>query len=303
MKYHKRSVQALVHENMSKVLRLALLTVMALFMTNGLAQSFNGFASYQDYLDNFYAGQNAPTTSVYPCGYQNILSLLVYGNDNCPPQTNVSRSYTQPYTDTTPFNGYPSYQAYLDAFYAGTISPRTPPNTSVPNNYYGYNSYNEFIQAVYGNGTTVGPRSGVLPHNNYYSYGSYDAFMQAIYGNTTFGPRSGIAPTLPPTPSTSLSGFFEFSVGQSYQFSNGLVMTVETLNDNRCPQNVQCVWQGDIAATIRLALGNDIRNITVSMVAGAQAPEVVVSNASIQFVGLGQRVNNANTLNAYISMN
>jgi len=313
MKRNKEVAQALRDKSISKVLGIAVITLAALFITSGLAQSFNGFASYQDYLNNyyaqnqqvqsraatvvpviraipnnnttpyngfasyqdylnnFYAGQNVSNPNAYPCGFQNILSLLVYGNDNCPPNTTAPRSTNTGFTNTDPFNGYPSYQAYLDAFYAGTVSPRNLANTnnSSLNNYYAYNSYDEFIRANYGNNNTLPGRGGTLPPSN-------------------------------PTPSTSLSGFFEFSVGQTYQFSNGLNMTVETLTDNRCPLNVQCFWQGDIVATVRLAIGNDIRNVTVSMIEGREAPQVVVNNASIQFVGLG---NGANTLNAFVSMN
>ena len=313
MKHNKLSVQTLGVKNMSKVLYIALITAMALFMTSSVAQSFNGFASYQDYLNNYYAqnnqqqsrattvipaiqtlpntntnsfngfasyqdylnnyyaSQNVRSTSVNvnPCGFQNLLSLFVFGDNNCVSLTSPTRNFITPLTNTNHFSGY--------------------------------NSYDEFMRAVYGNNYTLGSRSGTTSSNHFSGYNSYNEFIQAVYGNNnTVGRFTGITPTLPPTPSTSLNQSYELSVGQSYQLSNGLIMTVQTLNDNRCPLNVACIWQGDITATVRLEMGNDIRTITVSMVEGAQAPQVTVNNASIHFVGLGQ---NTNTVSTYVSIN
>ncbi len=343
MKHRKQSAQTL-DKHMPKVLHIAFIAVLALFTTSGLAQSFNGFASYQDYLNNYYAqnqqqqsrtttftptvqvtpsvntnsfngfasyqdylnnyyaNQNARTTTVDPCGYQGLLSLFVYGNNNCVPTTSTLRSLIVPYRNnivTSDYYRFNSYDEFIQAVYGNnnTLGPRSGiPATS---DYYRYGSYDEFMRAVYGNNYTLGPRSGTTPTSHFSGYNSYDEFIQAVYGNNnTLPPRSRIPATLPPT--TNLSGFFEFSAGQTYQLNNGLIVTVQSINDNRCPLNVQCVWQGDIAATVRLEMGNDIRTVTVSMVEGNEAPQVVVNNASIQFVGLGQ---NTNSLNTYVSLN
>ena len=100
-----------------------------------------------------------------------------------------------------------------------------------------------------------------------------------------------------------MNDVLDFVIGQAYQFSNGLIMTVETLNDSRCPQGVQCIWQGDIAATVRLEKDTEDRRVNVSIIEGQQAPQIVVDDASVQFVGLGENVDNANTLQAYVILN
>ncbi len=344
MNNQKRGTQHLGDGRMLQVLRFSLLTLLALLISNGAAQSYNGFASYQDYLnnyygqsayqtptpiravtytpyttttspyttqqtnttsayngfasyqdylDNFYAGQNVPSPAVDPCGFAQTMSIFVSANNDCAP-VNTPRVTTQP-TTTTAFNGYPSYQAYLDAFYAGQVAPQqtvpqqttSPVNTSVTSGFYGYNSYEEYLAAFYVVNNTAAPTTTPNPGYN----------VNYTVTQTT-PPR---APT--PEPSTNVSGYFDFVIGQAYQFSNGLIMTVETLTDNRCPQGVQCVWQGDIAAVVRLEKDSEDRRVNVSIVQGTQAPQIIVDDASIQFVGLGETVDNANTLNTYIIIN
>lgn len=254
-------------------------TTRAITTTGGSSDPYNGFSSYQAYLDSYYAGQNVPSPTVDPCGFAQAMSILVSPN-NCAPTTRLLPGTSN---TSTAFNGYSSYQAYLDAFYARTGStqatqqtPSPSVNNSATSGYYGYNSYNEYLNAFYAlnnRGATTAPAT------NY----------NVDYSVTT-------------TP-TSTQGYFDFVIGQPYQFNNGLIMTVETLNDNRCPQGVTCVWQGDIAAQVRLVKDNDIRNVTVSIAEGVQTPQVVVEDTSVQFMGLGDRVNNADTLKTYIVMN
>lgn len=273
---------------------------------------YNGFPSYQAYLDNFYGGQNVPSPSVDPCGFAQTMSIFVSPNNDCAPvnpQINpqINPQRTNVADTTTPFNGYPSYQAYLDAFYANQGAPAvtTPPattpavNTSATSGYYGYNSYEEYLQAFYAlnnTGSATTSSSGTSPSGYNVDY--------TVTQTSTAPPRT-TSPTTPEPqqPSTNVSGYFDFVIGQAYQFSNGLIMTVETLTDSRCPQGVQCVWQGNIASTVRLEKDAEDERVNVSIVEGQQAPRIVVENASVQFVGLGEIVDNTDTLKAYIIIN
>lgn len=358
MKYSNKGLPEIGDRRMVQVLRLSLVTLLAFLISNGAAQSFNGFASYQayldnyygqsayqsayqtptpirtvtytpnttttpyytqntrqtvqtiqtnntspyngfasyqDYLDNFYAGQNVPSPSVDPCGFAQTMSIFVSPNNDCAPVNNA-RIVTQPVATTTAFNGYPSYEAYLDAFYAGQVAPQqttpqqttAPVNNSVTSGFYGYNSYEEYLAAFYAVQNTTPPAT-TTPNSGY----------NVNYTVTQTTPPA--APT--PEPSSNVSGYFDFVIGQAYQFSNGLIMTVETLTDSRCPQGVQCVWQGEIAAVVRLELDTEDRRVNISIVNGQQAPQIVVADASVQFVGLGDVVDNANTLKAYVILN
>jgi len=144
-------------------------TTPAAITTNPNTSPYNGFASYQDYLDNFYAGQNVPSPSVDPCGFAQTMSIFVSANDDCAP-ANTSRATTP---STTAFNGYPSYQAYLDAFYAGQTTSTTPQQTtppasgSVTSGYYGYNSYEEYLQAFYAMNNTSAPSTSTTSPSGY----------------------------------------------------------------------------------------------------------------------------------------
>ena len=370
MKQKTRLIQPLGEVKMLQVLRISLLAISALFMTGGFAQSFNGFASYQDYLnnyynnpnvqqspyqtptyqapvyqtpvyqnptpiravtytpytapvqntntqtiatnayngfasyqdylDNFYAGQNVPAPTVDPCGFAQTMSIFVSPNNDCAPVNTVTPTRTT--TTTTAFNGYPSYEAYLEAFYAGTTtstgpSQQTTPavNTSVTSGYYGYNSYEEYLQAFYALNNTSAPTTT----NPTAPAGGYDVSYTVTQTGNQAPPRTDTQVA----PSTNVSGYFDFVIGQAYEFSNGLIMTVESLSDNRCPQGVQCVWQGDIAAVVRLEKDDEDQRANVSIVQGRQAPQIVVDNASIQFVGLGEKVDNEDTLATYIIIN
>ncbi len=248
------------------------------------AAPYNGYPSYEHYLAAFHAGQvssssqtsqqrTAPAQSSgtyngYP-SYEHYLAAFHAGQVSSSSQTSQQRSV--PTQSSGTYNGYPSYEHYLAAFRAGQVSSTTTlPNNSVTSGYYGYSSYAEYLRA----------------------------FNELNGSSPTTTPRTATVPT-----PTSTAGYFDFVVGQSYSFNDGLVMTVQSLNDSRCPQGVACLWQGNINASVRLAKGAEVRDVTVTITDGQQTPQVVVDGSSVQFVGLGERVNNANTLKTYIVMN
>ncbi len=68
---------------------------------------------------------------------------------------------------------------------------------------------------------------------------------------TTTGTTTPPVPTPPPTPTPSTSGTFDtklsFIPKQTLTFSDGLKVTLTTINDSRCKPDVQCIWAGELA--------------------------------------------------------
>jgi hypothetical protein len=79
------------------------------------------------------------------------------------------------------------------------------------------------------------------------------------------GPTNGAVPPLPvpavnepSPPAKPLAVFGEavpLTVGESAEYGDGLVVTLSEINDSRCPKNVQCIWQGELAPVLKLSGG------------------------------------------------
>ncbi|HUP92673.1 MAG TPA: hypothetical protein VM074_10535 [Solimonas sp.] len=71
------------------------------------------------------------------------------------------------------------------------------------------------------------------------------------------------APAQPPapppasTPGTPASFGVEqrLAVGASLRYDDGLLVTLEKVNDSRCPRDVQCIWAGELAPVLQLQDG------------------------------------------------
>lgn len=72
----------------------------------------------------------------------------------------------------------------------------------------------------------------------------------------------GCAPTPTPKPNepvtppvAAFGSAVTLAVGDSATYDDGLVVRLTEINDSRCPQGVQCVWQGELAPALRLSGG------------------------------------------------
>jgi hypothetical protein len=63
-----------------------------------------------------------------------------------------------------------------------------------------------------------------------------------------------------------LNETLEVVLNGSRTFSDGLQVTLTAINDSRCPEDVECVWEGELAATLQLtggALGSDTLQVNL----------------------------------------
>lgn len=74
-----------------------------------------------------------------------------------------------------------------------------------------------------------------------------DYFGEAIYGPFSVKGKS--------SPSVSFGSTIMLSTGKSLTFEDGLRVTLTTINDSRCPKDVQCIWQGELSPVIELSGG------------------------------------------------
>lgn len=70
------------------------------------------------------------------------------------------------------------------------------------------------------------------------------------------------APAPPPEPEPSppppAAEGRSLSIGESAAFDGGLIVTLRSIEDSRCPEDVQCVWAGELAAVLAIeAAGPD----------------------------------------------
>lgn len=71
------------------------------------------------------------------------------------------------------------------------------------------------------------------------------------------------------------------SIGQSAEYGDGLVVTLKEINDSRCPKDVVCVWQGELAPLLSLNGGDLAAETALSLgtvrgLSGAAGPYAVI---------------------------
>ncbi|HTM67858.1 MAG TPA: Gmad2 immunoglobulin-like domain-containing protein [Candidatus Binatia bacterium] len=90
-------------------------------------------------------------------------------------------------------------------------------------------------------------------------------------------------PPPPPAPSEPQKGDFgaeaTLVVGASVRYADGLTVTLQKIDDSRCRPDVQCIWQGEIAATLGLEGGN-VGAATQLVLGTVRAPESSVAGYS-----------------------
>ena len=306
------------------------------------AASFQGFASYQAYLDNYYA-QNGTTqsstqninqtptqapavtqTNTYPT--LNIgTPVTVYTTQigvNAPANNTTTVTTSTPPATTGAFQGYASYQAYLDSFYAqNTTTANTNPvntnQTSVATDpFAGFGSYDAYLanyQATVGALTTNNNAT-----NNYSVYNvvptqttqapnyavDYSITQQQVQNNQTnytqLSPQPYTQPYTQPaanqTPIINTNynqpGFFDFEVGRNYTLFQSLGITVLSIQDNRCPAGVQCFQAGNVIANVQIEFGGVKRSFTITILPNDE-PSIGVGNSSLRFIGVSDYASNA----------
>lgn len=61
-------------------------------------------------------------------------------------------------------------------------------------------------------------------------------------------------PPEPPKGETPTSERATLSKGETKTFASGLKVTLAAIEDSRCPKDVQCVWAGELAASLNVGL-------------------------------------------------
>ena len=295
------------------------------------AGTFQGFASYQAYLDNYYAQNGASQTTGSQTATQAntantfaaVTPVTVYTSQvganaavNTTVNTAINTTVNTATTSVGAFQGFASYQEYLDNYYAQGSSLNTSTQTQQPTStdpFQGFGSYDAYLanfQAT--NGT-------VTNQNNYSVYNvvptqttqapnysvDYSITQQQVPNNATIftnlNPQTPFYPITPPQPATppvveNQGDFFDFEVGSSYSPVQGLIVTVLSIQDNRCPANVQCVQAGNITATVELQSASVQRSFQITILPGEE-PSIVVGDTNLSFIGLSNYSPTALTVN------
>ena len=89
----------------------------------------------------------------------------------------------------------------------------------------------------------------------YFSRGSFlvpSVFVALMLGGAACSQAVPVAqePHPPRLPAAANFGSAIFRVGKPVLFSDGLTVELRGINDSRCPANVQCIWQGELAANL-----------------------------------------------------
>lgn len=91
----------------------------------------------------------------------------------------------------------------------------------------------------------------------------------------------------PTTPTPAVQSFgeeFELAKGQTATFSDGLRVQLKSIQDSRCPADVTCIWQGEVAGTFVVSGANLTKSQEVT-ISTSTKPETSVSPYQFVFVG------------------
>ncbi len=226
------------------------------------AGTFQGFASYQDYLNNFYS-QNTTVGNASP-----------------------TVNNTQAPVATDPFGGFGSYEAYL-ANYQATVGTIT--NNTVANNYSVYN--------VVPTQTTQAPNYTVnysVTQQQQNGGTSYTQLTPQPYIQPYIQTTNNQSPML--NSDYNQPGLFDFEVGREYTLFQSLGISVLSIQDNRCPAGVQCIQAGNVTANVQIEFGGVKRSFTITILPGDE-PSIGVGNSSLRFIGISDYTSNALRVN------
>ncbi len=68
------------------------------------------------------------------------------------------------------------------------------------------------------------------------------------------------------------------AIGEQAKFSDGLAVTLVEINDSRCPQEVVCVWAGELSSLLRIADGSTGKPLKEIRLGTATAASVTENN-------------------------
>lgn len=76
---------------------------------------------------------------------------------------------------------------------------------------------------------------------------------------------------------------------KSVTFRSGLTVSVDSLNDFRCPKNVQCIWQGNASARLQLTQNQSTQSVKLYVwdmphFNYAQTADVVLNGRSYRII-------------------
>ncbi len=296
------------------------LSISSLVLTAFLSLSFAageyfGFDSYQAYLNNYYSQQVAqgylPTIPTTPARQiaqspKTIQPITVF--------TPATTEQAQQSVATVPveqnyYNGFLSYQAYLNNYYAtiGSISGATPENLE-PLQTQSCLSVNDILktdiegQYLACDGTlytvTRNTETAVTAPKFLLNYSiQYERITEVapqaegtiytpVYVYPELTPKAEVVDPVPAIAFNKIQAL-EFSIGNSYTFENGLKLTTLEINDNRCFAGQYCAQAGEVVAKFRIDFRNEQNLLTVTIEPGEE-PEInfLLANTSIKFTGL-----------------
>jgi len=84
--------------------------------------------------------------------------------------------------------------------------------------------------------------------------------------------QNAYGPDIPPyTIFPNLDEPFEINVGNSLLIPDGILITIQSVEDSRCPADVLCVWQGEAKVLINVKKASqDLGNFTLTSTAGKE---------------------------------
>lgn len=91
----------------------------------------------------------------------------------------------------------------------------------------------------------------------------------AIAGSGCSGPSPPVTVTPNPVSAAVFGAPQSLATGESLTYDDGLNVLLETINDSRCRQDVQCIWAGELAPELRLR-GGSIGSTEQALILGTE---------------------------------
>lgn len=307
-----------------------LLSICTIALTTLLTVSFAageyfGFDSYEAYLSNYYSQEriaasselvNIPTrpearVTVNAVRPKTIQPVTVFTATPNTTNTQVTSVQLEPTLQTTNYyNGFSSYEAYLNNYYA-TIggSRNVTPEELLPMQTTTCLSADDILktdvegQYLSCDGTlyTVARNIDVAETAPQFSVNytiQYDQISETtpdlvgftpVYVYPEQTPEMPRTETVEPVAPVTFKNVqaLDFEVGNSYTFDSELNLSVLEINDNRCFAGQYCAQAGEVVAKFRIDFRNERNLLTVRLEPG-QEPEInfLLANTSIKFLGI-----------------
>lgn len=268
----------------------SLIAVLVLTLTSA---SFAESESYQMYLDRI----NNTVRTIQP------VTVFIPTTQTQNQQTNTQNYQTQHY------NGFSSYEAYLNNYYATVGNARTvmpsdlePVQTTTCLTVSDILKINIEGQYLACDGTlytltrnesvATTPARFLLDYSiNYQEIAPEVVTPEAtvftpVYVYPEVEARTQVVEPVPAVGFNTVQAL-EFEVGNSYTFDNGLKLTVLEITDNRCFAGQYCARAGEVVARFNVDFRDQRNLLTVTMEPGEE-PEVnfLLANTSIKFTGI-----------------